>query len=97
MALLHIDVKLVKGAKSPLVIIDQKQVDLNSQSKGSVDVDGSVGDGSTHQLFRSWVGPAGAALEIEVKCGDKSLIKVDGPGTPQSSVPFGSSTRHFVL
>lgn len=97
MADIAIDVKLDKGGRAPFVAIDGLPVSLNSKGHGVVEVSGACGDGSIHVMVFSWQGPAGATMEVAIKCHEASLGKVGPLAISEATEPFGGSMITFAI
>lgn len=74
MAVLHIEAKASEGVKppTPILAIDGWVVHL-IDGKGQVQLTGSCGDGSWHQLSYDIHGTEGSTLEVTVRCGDTEV------------------------
>lgn len=97
MASLGIEVKLAKGAHSPFATVDGTIVPLNAQGEGSVQVSGSCGDGSRHQLLTSMQGPVGATMAVVVSCAGATVCEIKAMTVTAAREPFAGTHRSFTI
>ena len=87
MATLQIKATPSGGLRRYRIGIDGKDVRMHADNTDEFEVEGGCGDGSTHRLTYSLFGPAGAKLDITLKCegadiGSTGTIEIYPEGEP---------------
>jgi hypothetical protein len=97
MATLNIEATPSDNLRRYTLAIDTSAVKMGANNKGSHDVDGACGDGSSHRLSYSLFGPTGAKLSIKVLCDGATEIEVDDVEVYPEGEPLAAGWADFAL
>jgi len=97
MADLDIELTLTGNIEARKVAIDHQTISFSGDGKGSIDVDGTMGDESNHSLIATIKGDVDASMAIKITCGG---IEIKGPKTlkiPESTAPYATTDMVIKL
>jgi hypothetical protein len=96
MATLSVKRKHGPGLQHSTVEIDGNAV-VFVNHQGTVDVEGTCGDGSIHRANFTFNGPAGKTFGLTVKCGDDVVLRISGAKVPAQTAPNAAGGEDFPL
>lgn len=97
MASITVKIKKEGGIKTRKVSIDNKVVPFDKDGNGSVDISGTMGDGSMHMVVAAITGSVGAKLTTTLSCEGKALKSPEVIEVTAANEPGAATHRNFPL